>query len=58
MIFCIFYPSEYSKEVGIKMKTPHEPRIMGGGDPLLLKVVMTLLMPIFWIIDLFKMKER
>lgn len=35
----------------------HEPRVMGGGDPLLLKIVMTLLMPIFWIIDLFKAKE-
>lgn len=31
-----------------------EPRIMGGGDPLLLRIVMNLLMPIFWIIDLIK----
>jgi hypothetical protein len=31
-----------------------EPRIMGGGDPRILKVVMTILMPVFWIIDKLK----
>jgi len=32
----------------------NEPRIMGGGDPLILKIVMTILMPVFWFLDLFK----
>ncbi|MDD5157236.1 hypothetical protein [Sulfurimonas sp.] len=31
-----------------------EPTQLGGGDPLLLRIVLTLLMPIFWIIDKFK----
>ena len=32
----------------------HEPERMGGGDPLLLRIVMTLLMPVFWLIDKIK----
>jgi hypothetical protein len=35
----------------------HEPERMGGGDPLILKIVMTLLMPVFWIIDKMKIKR-
>lgn len=31
-----------------------EPERMGGGDSLLLRIVMTLLMPVFWLIDKFK----
>lgn len=31
-----------------------EPTHIGGGDPLILKIVMTILMPVFWFIDLFK----
>ncbi len=38
----------------INKNRDEEPIHIGGGDPLLLKVVMTLLMPIFWIIDKFK----
>jgi hypothetical protein len=38
----------------INKKKDEEPTYIGGGDPLLLKVVMTLLMPIFWIINKFK----
>jgi hypothetical protein len=49
-------PQKYPKKMGRKMKTTdeHEPRIMGGGDPLLLRIILTLLMPLFWIIDKFK----
>ena len=42
----------------MKNTDEHEPRIIGGDDPLLLRIVLTLLAPIFWIIDLFKTKER
>jgi hypothetical protein len=28
-----------------------EPRIMGGGDPLILRIVMTILYPIFWLLN-------
>lgn len=38
---------EHQKEID-------EPSHMGGGDPLILKIVMTILMPVFWIINLFK----
>ena len=34
--------------------TNREPERMGGGDPLLLKIVMTILMPVFWLIDKIK----
>lgn len=37
--------------------TDREPERMGGGDPLILKIVMTLLMPVFWIIDKMKIKR-
>lgn len=38
---------EHQKEID-------EPSHMGGGDPLILRIVMTILMPVFWFIDLFK----
>lgn len=28
-----------------------EPTHLGGGDPLLLRIVMTILMPLLWLID-------
>lgn len=28
-----------------------EPTQLGGGDPLLLRIVMTILMPLLWLID-------
>lgn len=34
--------------------TNREPERMGGGDPLLLKIVMTIFMPVFWLIDKIK----
>ncbi|MDD3597111.1 hypothetical protein [Sulfuricurvum sp.] len=37
-----------------RQKEHDEPTHMGGGDPLILKIVMTILMPVFWFIDLFK----
>lgn len=37
-----------------RQKEHDEPTQMGGGDPLILKIVMTILMPVFWFIDLFK----
>jgi hypothetical protein len=37
--------------------TDREPERMGGGDPLILKIVMTILMPVFWIIDKMKIKR-
>lgn len=39
-------------------KHTEEPERMGGGDPLLLRIVMTLLMPVFWIVDLFRSKKN
>lgn len=42
---------EHQKEID-------EPNHMGGGDPLILKIVMTILMPVFWFIDLFKPKQK
>ncbi|MDD5159086.1 MAG: hypothetical protein PHI47_03470 [Sulfuricurvum sp.] len=38
---------EHQKEID-------EPSHMGGGDPLLLRIVMTILMPVFWILDKLK----
>lgn len=34
-----------------------EPTNMGGGDPLILKIVMTILMPVFWLLDLFRKSD-
>jgi hypothetical protein len=35
-----------------------EPSHMGGGDPLLLRIVMMILTPVFWFIDLFKPNQK
>ncbi len=42
---------EHQKEID-------EPSHMGGGDPLLLRIVMTVLKPVFWFIDLFKPNQK
>ena len=42
----------------MKNTDEQEPRVMGGGDPLFLRIVLTLLVPIFWIIDQVKKITR
>jgi hypothetical protein len=34
--------------------TDYEPERMGGGNPLLLRIVMNILYPFFWLIDKIK----
>ena len=60
MISDYLIPQKHPKRMGRKMKNTdeHELRIMGGGDPLLLRIVLTLLVPVFWIIDQVKKITR